>query len=48
MSLVYSVTGTVMISGRNEVHIYIHKKYWDKLKPLVGKKVRILIIEEIE
>ena len=48
MSLVYTATGTIIVTGRNEIHIYIHKKYWEKLKPLIGKKVRILIIEEIE
>ena len=48
MSLVYSITGTTIITGRNEIHIYIHKKYWNKLRPLVGRKVRVLIIEEIE
>ena len=37
-----------MITGRNEIHIHIHKKYWNKLKPLIGKKIRILIIKEIE
>jgi len=48
VTLVIYVEGTIYLHGGKEIRIYVHKKYWDKLKPLIGKKVRILIIEEIE
>ena len=31
-------------SGRNEVRIYVKKRYWEKLRPLVGREVRILLL----
>ncbi|GEM_PF-2334053 len=42
------VEGSIYLHGGKEIRMYIHKKYWEKLKPLIGKRVRILIIEEIE
>ena len=46
MSEVVYAEGSVILSGRGEVRIYIKKKYWSKLKALVGREVKMLLITE--
>ena len=41
--------GTVILSGKEEIRIYVKKRYWDRLKSLIGKEVRlIMLVEEDE
>ena len=41
--------GTVILSGKDEIRIYVKKRYWDKLKPLIGREVKlIMLVEEDE
>ena len=45
MSTVIYAEGTVIRQGsRSEVRIYVKKAYWDRLKPLVGRSVRLIIL----
>lgn len=47
MSTVMYVEGTI-ISGGNELRIYVKSKYWSKLKPYVGKSVKMIMVIEDE
>ena len=38
--------GTVILGGKEEVRIYVKKRYWGKLKPLIGREVRLIILVE--
>ena len=41
--------GTVILSGKEEIRIYVKKRYWGRLKPLIGREVRlIMLVEENE
>ena len=45
MSSVIYAEGTIITQGsRGEVRIYVKKAYWGRLKPLVGKSVRLIIL----
>ena len=47
-SVVYA-EGTVILSGKEEIRIYVKKRYWDRLKPLIGREVKlIMLVEEDE
>ena len=46
MSAIIYVEGTVIKGGKDEIRIYIKKKYWKKLKPYIGKTVKMFIIIE--
>ena len=48
MSSVLYIEGTIVTGGRNEVRIYVKKRYWDKLRPLIGREVKILMVVEDE
>ena len=48
MSTVMCVDGTIITGGKGEVRIYVKKKYWDRLKPYIGKGARILLVIENE
>lgn len=39
--------GTMVLQDK-EIRIHAHKKYWGKLRPLIGRRVRILLIGEVE
>jgi len=42
------VEGTIIRHRGDELRIYIHKRFNDRIEHLIGKRVRILIIEEIK
>ena len=44
-SVVYA-EGTVILSGKEEVRIYVKKRFWDKLRPLIGREVRLIMLME--
>ena len=48
MSSVLYVEGTIITQGRGEIRIYVRKRYWDRLRPLVGREVKILMVVEDE
>ena len=45
MSEVTYAEGTIIQSG-GEIVIDVKKKYWDKLKALVGREVKVILIAE--
>ncbi|WP_243666514.1 hypothetical protein [Vulcanisaeta sp. JCM 16159] len=46
MSAVIYLEGTVIAGGKEEIRIYVKKRYWDKLRPLIGKEVKLLMVVE--
>ncbi|BDR92624.1 hypothetical protein [Vulcanisaeta souniana] len=48
MSVVLYLEGTVIAGGKGEVRIYVKKRYWDRLKPFIGKEVKLLMVVEDE
>ena len=44
-SVVYA-EGTVILSGREEVRIYVKRRFWDRLRPLIGREVRFIMLVE--
>ena len=48
MSSVMYVEGTIVTGGRDEIRIYVKKRYWGKLRPLIGREVKILMVVEDE
>ncbi|MGC9153160.1 MAG: hypothetical protein ACP5GY_05435 [Vulcanisaeta sp.] len=48
MSLVIYVEGTVHVMGKDDYWIYVHRKFRKYVQNLKRKKVRIIIIGEIE
>ena len=48
MSSVLYVEGTIVTGGRGEIRIYVKKRYWERLRPLIGREVKILMVVEYE
>ncbi len=46
VTVIEYVEGTIIKGKGEEIRIYIHKKYWDKLKQHLGKTCKLLIIIE--
>ena len=49
MTTVIYAEGTVIAGGEREIRIYIKRRFYDKLRPLIGREVRlIMLVEEDE
>lgn len=48
MFTVIYLEGTVIEHRKDEIRIYVLKRFNKKIRHLIGKRVRILIIEEVE
>ena len=44
MTTVIYAEGTVIAGGEREIRIYIKRRFYDKLRPLIGREVRILLL----
>ncbi|GAB6946532.1 hypothetical protein JCM16161A_06620 [Vulcanisaeta sp. JCM 16161] len=46
MSTVIYAEGTVIAGGEKEIRIYIKGKFRNRLRPLIGREVRLIILVE--
>ena len=44
MTVVIYAEGTVIGTGKGEVRIYVRKPFRDRLTPLIGREVRMIIL----
>mgnify|MGYP001770703010 FL=1 len=48
MTVVLVIEGTIVTGGRDEIRIYVKKRYKEKLQPYIGREAKILLVIEDE